>query len=81
MAVLNSYIENGKYDLIGEVHDFNNESKKFVHESRLLNPKVFSLSESPMFEDGVVDVGALAMAMSLPKHLSDGFGAIMLKFM
>lgn len=61
MARLNSYIqEDQTYLLVYESEQF--ARGKSVHPSRLLNPAVFSLSESPIYENGVIDVGSLAMA-------------------
>ena len=61
MAVLNSYIsDDKKYDLLRESTDFQLSDK--VHPSRLLNPKVFSLAETPIYEDGMINVGSLATA-------------------
>ena len=59
MAVLNKYIESGKYNLLEEAGHFISQGK--VHPFRLLNPKTFSMPESPIYEGGVVDVGNLAM--------------------
>jgi hypothetical protein len=76
MALLNSYIHEGKYSLTDEAKDFNPKDK--IHPTRLLNPAVFRLSESPIYEDGVINVGSLAMASkalpflrSFESHIGD----------
>ena len=77
MAVLNPYIlDDKKYDFLRESTDFQLSDK--VHPSRLLNPKVFSLAETPIYEDGMINVGSLATAaktypflVSFGSHIKD----------
>jgi len=68
MAVLNKYIEDRNYNLVEEAGDFTSQGN--VHSSRLLNPKVFSLAETPIFEDGMINVGSLATVSKTYPFLS-----------